>query len=103
MSRGKFKKIIVKLPILTGTISTAHSKCGKPNCVCKAKSPKLHGPYYRWTGIINKRPTTVTISKKMAEECMFRIKNYRKFQSKIKALVIVALQNAPWTRKLPKK
>lgn len=103
MSRGKLKKITVRLPILPGTISTARGKCGKPNCICKAKFPKLHGPYYRWTGIINRRPTTVTISKETAEECIFRIKNYRKFKSKIKALVDDALHNAPWTRKLPQK
>ena len=41
----------ITLPLLPGSLSTARSTCGKPNCACKAKPPKLHGPYYRWTGL----------------------------------------------------
>ena len=39
----------VRLPLLPGSVSTAQSTCGKPNCACKKKPPKLHGTYYRWT------------------------------------------------------
>ena len=83
-------------PILPGTVSTATSKCGKPNCKCKAKPPQLHGPYYRWTGLMDGKPTTKTISKKIALECERRIKKYRVFQEKIKALLNASLLNAPW-------
>jgi hypothetical protein len=88
--------IVAEGPILPGSISTATSQCGKSNCVCKANQPKLHGPYYRWTGFIKGRRTTKTISKKMAEECNRRIKNHRDLQTKLEQIVEDALANAPW-------
>jgi hypothetical protein len=83
-------------PILPGSISTAKSQCGKPNCACKAKPPKLHGTYYRWTGLIDGRRTTKTITKEMAQECERRIKNYRALQEKLDKKLEEALANAPW-------
>jgi hypothetical protein len=97
MSREKRKIIIVaEGPILPGSISTATSQCGKSNCACKASPPKLHGPYYRWTGFIKGKRTTKTISKKLAEECDRRIKNYRALQTKLEQILEGALANAPW-------
>lgn len=61
--------IVAEGPILPGSVSTAKSQCGKPNCACKASPPKLHGTYYRWTGFLNGKRTTKTISKEAAEEC----------------------------------
>ena len=97
MSRKKGKIIIVaEGPILPGSISTAASQCGKSNCACKASPPKLHGPYYRWTGFIKGKRTTKAISQKVAEECARRIKNYRDLQTKLEQIVEDALANAPW-------
>jgi hypothetical protein len=50
-------------PILPGSLSTAKSQCGKPNCACKTSPAKLHGTYHRWTGFIAGKRTTKTISK----------------------------------------
>ena len=98
MSRDKTKiTIVAKGPILPGTISTATSKCGKPNCACKAIPPKLHGPYYRWTGFLNGKQTTKTISQEVAEECQRRISNYRALQKRLEQIVHDAFANAPWT------
>ncbi len=55
--------IVAEGPILPGSVSTAKSQCGKPNCACKASPPKLHGTYYRWTGFLKGKRTTKTISK----------------------------------------
>jgi hypothetical protein len=101
MSRTKIKSrtkiaIVADGPILPGSISTAKSQCGKTNCVCKARPPKLHGTYYRWTGFIEGKRTTKTISKEMAEECEKRIENYRSVQGKLDQIVEKALANAPW-------
>ncbi len=92
------KKQIInfKGPILAGSISTAKSQCGKPNCACKKSVKNLHGPYYRWTGVISGKRTTKTISKKMADECMKRIKNYRLLEDKIREIIDEATKNAPW-------
>ncbi len=91
-------KTIIKFdfPILTGSISTAKSQCGKQNCVCKAKKPKLHGTYYRWTGMIAGRRTTKTISEEVAYECKKRMARYRNLKKQIDLLVEQALRNAPW-------
>jgi hypothetical protein len=88
--------IVAEGPILTGSVSTANSQCGKPNCACKASPPKLHGTYYRWTGFLKGKRTTKTISKEAAKECERRIKNYRALQGELDQLVAEALENAPW-------
>ena len=88
--------IVAKGPVLPGSISTAKSQCGKLNCVCKASPPQLHGIYYRWTGFIQGKRTTKTISKQTAQECRRRIENYRALRAQLDQIVEDALANAPW-------
>jgi len=95
MSTGKIT-ITSPGPILPGTVSTAHAKCGKPTCRCHQHRKYLHGPYYRWTGWINGKPTTKAISEEIARECQKRIENYRELQKKIDQTVANALNQAPW-------
>ena len=95
MSRVKIS-LVSAGPILPGSVSTARSQCGKPNCACKAKPPKLHGTYYRWTGVMDGKRTTKTISKEMAAECEKRIENYRSLQQKLDKILQEALAEAPW-------
>ena len=98
MQVQKKKSIILEItvPLLPGSVTTASSTCGKPNCACKQKPPKLHGVYYRWTGFIAGKRTTKTISKAVAHECQRRIKNYRLLQRQIEKLLGQALAQAPW-------
>lgn len=98
MQAQKNKIIIIEitLPLLPGSISTASSTCGKPNCACKKKPPKLHGVYYRWTGFLDGKRTTKTLSKEEAKECQRRIKNYRRLQRQIEKILAQALAQAPW-------
>jgi len=91
-------RLKVNWPILPGSISTAASTCGKLNCVCKARPPKLHGLYYRWTGFLAGKRTTKTLTPDQARECQRRIKNYRTLQQQIDKLVAKALAQAPWTQ-----
>jgi len=91
------KTIEIEWPILPGSISTARSRCGKERCACKLGSPCLHGIYYRWTGFIEGKRTTKTLSKEEAQECQRRIRNYRRLQRDIERLLRKALANAPWT------
>lgn len=88
--------LIIDGPILPGSISTAKSKCGKSACACQDEEANRHGVYYRWTGTINGKRTTKTISKEMAEVCKQRIQNYRKLEQQLKKLMDEALENAPW-------
>jgi Family of unknown function (DUF6788) len=92
----------ISLPLLPGSLSTARSTCGKPNCACKAKPPKLHGPYYRWTGFIGPKRTTKTLTPEQARECRQRIRNYRSLEKQIRQLLRQALQSAPWKQTPPR-
>lgn len=83
-------------PILPGSVSTARSRCGKPRCACKGRQPRLHGPYYRWTGFVNGKRTTKTLSKETVLECQRRIRRFRKLLREINRLVRQSLDNAPW-------
>ena len=89
----------VSLPLLPGSVSTAQSTCGKPNCACKEDPPKLHGIYYRWTGIIAGKRTTKTISQQEATECQKRIRHYRALQKRVGQLVKQSLKKAPWNER----
>jgi hypothetical protein len=88
--------IVAAGPILSGNISTAYAKCGKPSCRCHQSPKYLHGPYYRWIGYINGKQTTRTISEDVARECQKRIDNYRELQKKIDEALANALDQAPW-------
>lgn len=98
MQTKNTKKVTLQitLPILPGSLSTARSTCGKPNCACKASPPKLHGPYYRWTGFLEGKRTTKTLSLQQARECRKRIANFRALEKQIHQLVGQALKDAPW-------
>jgi len=91
-------KIIIEIKdlVLSGSISTVSSRCGKARCACKDKKPKLHGPYYRWTGFINGKRTTKTISLEVAHECQKRIERFKKLKKQIDEILEDALLNAPW-------
>lgn len=94
--QNKIILLEITVPLLPGSVTTARSTCGKPHCACKSKRPKLHGLYYRWTGFIQGKRTTKTISKQVAKECQRRIKNYRRLQQHIGKLLAQALAHAPW-------
>ena len=94
--------IVATGPILPGNISTAYAKCGKPTCRCHRGPEYLHGPYYRWIGSINGKPTTKTISEEVARECQKRIKNYKELQKKIDKIIAEAIDQAPWTQRTKK-
>jgi hypothetical protein len=92
------KLIVLEIqpPLLPGSISTAKSTCGKPNCACKGTPPKLHGVYYRWTGFLEGKRTTKTLSKEVAEECERRIQKYHKLLRQIETILAQGLAHAPW-------
>ncbi len=89
-------KISIEGAILPGCISTAMAKCGKAGCKCQTDETQRHGPYYRWTGKIDGRATTITLTKEEAKECEKRIKNLRRLQEKLDQATKEALDAAPW-------
>jgi hypothetical protein len=93
---SKKTKIEFFSPILQGRVEKTFLPCGKKNCACKNDRSKLHGPYYRWTGYIDGKQTSRTLSKEEAEQCQTWIENYRALQEKIAELLKTSLGNAPW-------
>lgn len=90
------RSIAFDWPVLPGSVSTARSRCGKPNCACQGTPRRLHGVYYRWTGFLDGKRTTKTISRQAALECQRRIQNFRKLQREIDRVVRAAFDEAPW-------
>lgn len=94
---SKKEKILFEGPVLPGSVSQAMAKCGNKECRCNRKSkPQLHGPYYRWTGFLNGKRTTVTLTEEEANECLRRIENFRRLQEKIALISKKGLSSAPW-------
>ena len=101
-SRGSETKTLwlrLDWPLLPGCISTARSRCGRPRCVCKGKPPKLHGPYHRWTGLLNGKPTTITLTAAEARECRRRIRRFRRLQERLHGWMLRAMRVAPWNQR----
>lgn len=83
-------------PIMSGSISAVMSRCNNRECACFQDESKMHGPYYRWTGVIGGKRTTKNISKEVIKECERRIRNYRKLQQQIERALTKAFRSAPW-------
>jgi hypothetical protein len=90
-------EISVPGPVLPGMIAIFKPKCGQKHCRCATDSEFRHGPYYRWSGLLDGRRTTVNLSKEEAKECQRRINNWRKLQKQLASITDQALQGAPWT------
>ena len=86
-------------PVLPGSISTAMARCGKKICKCHGNPAYRHGPYYRWTGFIEGKKTTVTLTKEEAGECKKRIKNFKTLQTALAKIIQAAIETAPWTER----
>jgi hypothetical protein len=86
-------------PLLPGCISIVRSRCGRPRCVCKRRPPKLHGPYYRWAGLVDGKPTTITLSAAEARECQRRISRFRRLQERLHRWMAQAMRRAPWNQR----
>jgi hypothetical protein len=84
-------------PFLPGSVTQVMVKCGKKKCLCKEDPDYFHGPYFRWTGNIEGRRTTVTLTKEEAVECQLRIKNWKSLQEKVALIAKNGLARAPWT------
>ena len=83
-------------PIMSGSISAVMSRCNNRECACYQKNSKMHGPYYRWTGVIDGKRTTKNISEEVVKQCEKRIRNYRKLQQQIERALNKAFRSAPW-------
>src|SRR5258708_21976963 len=56
-------------------------KCGKPQCACRTKPSKRHGPYYEWTYKAQGKTVNVRLSAEAAPLFQAAAKQYRKLKS----------------------
>ncbi len=54
--------------MLPGSVVVRHIRRGKPNCVCKADPPALHGLYIEWTRTVAGK----TVTRFLSEEQLCR-------------------------------
>lgn len=85
-------------PILSGNAFLSKVKCGKKNCGC-ATDPGARHQVYQWSGNINAKNTTRTLTREMYLECIKRIARYKKFKLLFLAEVNSSLSQAPWLKK----
>ena len=69
-----------------GTVLARMMKCGKPQCACRTKPSKRHGPYYEWT--YKARGKTVNVRLNAAATPIFQAaaQQYRKLKSLLNRL-----------------
>jgi len=83
MKRSSILEEMIKLtPLCSGNLYERYTPCGKKNCRCQdAEEPKLHGPYYLWTRIIDGKHVSRTLSPGPdLERVKEGIENSRRFQ-----------------------
>ena len=90
--------ILVDGPILPGNVFLSRIKCGKKNCRC-ATDPEARHKVYQWSGNIDAKNTTRTLTREMYLECKKRIANYKNFKVRFMEEVNLALKAAPWVKK----
>ena len=93
--QAKNERIItleVILPLLPGSVSTASSTCGKPNCACHHAPPRLHGPYRHWTRKIANKTVGKYLTKDQAHDAERWIENDRRIRELLARLEQIGIQ-----------
>jgi hypothetical protein len=66
--------------LLPGSIVVRHTRCGKPDCRCKAQPPVLHGPYIQWTRKLAGKTVTRTLSPQQLQRYQSGFDNARRMR-----------------------
>ena len=67
--------------IAGGSITHRHTRCGNPNCRCRADPPQMHGPYWQWTAKVDGKTVTRRLSQTEAELYQEWIDNDRRLRA----------------------
>ena len=91
-------------PLLPGTITRRHTRCGRDGCRCMADPPTLHGPYWSWTRKIDRKTVTRYLSDDEARvyEAWFdNAKRLRGLIDELEALGLRAVESDPRSLRRP--
>jgi hypothetical protein len=84
--------------VLPGSITQRRTRCGKPNCACRADPPVLHGPYWQWTRKVAARTVCRWLSPDQHHDYQAWIDNDRRLRellARLEALGAAALDADP--------
>lgn len=77
---------------LPGSLVERRSRCGRPNCRCRADPPELHGPYLSWTRKVNNKTVTRKVPEQEADRYREWMGNARRLRQLIGELEDLAVQ-----------
>jgi hypothetical protein len=90
---------------LPGTLLERRTRCGKPNCRCRADPPRLHGPYWQWTRKRHGKTVTVNLTPGQAaryQPCFDTARDLRATIARIEELSLrIASRNENWDPETP--
>lgn len=77
---------------LPGSVEVRHTRCGKPNCACKADPTCLHGPYIVWTRKLNAKTVTRVLSPEQLADYQPLLDNARRLRELVSELQSLTLE-----------
>ena len=77
---------------LPGSVEVRQTRCGKPNCRCKADPPQLHGPYIVWTRKANAKTVTRVLTPQQLQDYQPLLDNARLLRQLVTELQELTLQ-----------
>ncbi|MHB1499838.1 MAG: DUF6788 family protein [Candidatus Dormibacteria bacterium] len=72
--------------IAPGSVVSRYTRCGKAGCRCQADPPRLHGPYWQWTAIIDGKTVTRRLTEPQAQRYREWVANDRRLRKLIPQL-----------------
>ena len=72
--------------IAPGSVVSRYTRCGKAGCHCQADPPRLHGPYWQWTAILEGKTVTRRLTEAQAQRYREWIANDRQLRRLIPQL-----------------
>jgi hypothetical protein len=92
--------------VLPGSITQRRTRCGRPNCGCRADPPRLHGPYWQWTRKIAAKTICRWLSTDQHDDYQAWIDNDRRLRellTRLEALGAAALEADSRRERQPKR
>ena len=88
--------------VLPGSLTERFTRCGNPNCRCRAEQPQLHGPYPTWTRKVDNKTVTRTLTTEQVERYQPWFNNARRLRELLTKLETLSLQAADTDNQHPK-
>jgi len=80
--------------VLRGSVAKRSTRCGRPECRCKASPPQLHGPYYIWTRKVTGKTVTLQLPPTLGALCQGWNRNMHRLDHIVRELQDIGLQAA---------